>query len=279
MDEITTQPTIISPPFAQANNLAALEPRIRHGFFGRRGGVSQGIYASLNVGLGSADDSDHVRQNRSLIARCFDVSEPALLSLHQIHSAEVLWLDSAFSMTSDALPARPKADGMVTRQKGLALSALSADCVPILLADPVTGTIGAVHAGWRGALAGIAGRAVAQFVAHGARAEHILAAIGPAIAQTSYEVGPDLHDNFIQNDPANAQFFAQGRADRWHFDLKGFCAAQLRLSGVIQVETLPDDTCAQEDVYFSNRRAFQRAEPDYGRNLSVILLTPDRHSA
>lgn len=279
MSHIKRNPNTIRPPFAQAKNLAALAPAIRHGFFGRQGGVSQGIYASLNVGLGSADDPDHVRQNRSLIAQCFDLPASALLSLHQVHSADVLWVDSAFSMACEAVPARPKADGMVTRQKGLALSALSADCVPILLADPLTGTIGAVHAGWRGALAGIIDSAIRQFRAHGAQAAQLVAAIGPAIAQASYEVGPDLHEKFLQPDAANAQFFAQGRADRWHFDLKGYCAAQLRKNGVVQIETLADDTCAQEDLYFSNRRAFQRAEADYGRNLSVILLTPDQPGA
>jgi YfiH family protein len=255
-------------PSAVRSSLLAALAGVRHGFFGREGGVSTGIYASLNAGAGSQDDPQAVAQNRARIAAAFGLSPDRLLSPHQVHSAEAIVVDGPWQGE------RPRVDGLVTRCPNLAVSALAADCAPVLFADATARVVAAAHAGWRGALAGVLDRTVAAMVRAGAAKTRIVAAIGPCIAQASYEVGPEFEEAFLRDDDANARFFLAGAGDRRHFDLKAYCAARLRAAGVAAVDVLPDDTCAEEARYFSNRRAFRRAEGDYGRNLSVIALAP-----
>lgn len=247
---------------------------VRHGFFSREGGVSEGLYASLNCGLGSADRPDHVLINRARAAQAIDVASDALLTCYQIHSAEVVTVETAWPR--DRLP---KADAMVTRHAGIALGILTADCAPVLLADGAARVIGAAHAGWRGALGGVIGATVAAMVELGAEPKRIVAGIGPCIAQRSYEVGAEFPAPFLAADPAHEILFAPCAAAaargeiKYLFDLRGFVAAQLAKAGLAQVYDLPHDTC-REERFFSYRRACQRREPDYGRGLSAIALEP-----
>jgi YfiH family protein len=239
---------------------------VRHGFFGRRGGVSGGIFASLNVGLGSSDDPAAVRENR---ARTVAGVAPGatLVTLHQIHSAIVVPVTSGFADAD-----RPQADALVTATPGLALGILTADCAPILLADAEAGVIGAAHSGWKGALHDIAGATVAAMVALGARRERIVAAIGPCIARASYEVDAGFRERFLVDSAAHDGFFTRGRADRLQFDLEGFVAMRLAAAGVQKVTALGIDTCADPVRWFSYRRTTHAGEPDYGRQISLIAL-------
>lgn len=239
---------------------------VPHGFLGRRGGVSGGIFASLNVGLGSSDAPVAVRENRR---RAVDAVAPgaALVTLHQVHSNVVVPVTSAYPDAD-----RPHADAMVTATPGLALGILTADCAPILLADAQAGVIGAAHSGWKGALHDIAGATVTAMEALGARREHIVAAIGPCIARASYEVDAAFRDRFLTDDAAHDGFFARGRGDRFQFDLEGLVAMRLAAAGVRQVAALGIDTYPDADRWFSYRRTTHRSEPDYGRQISVIAL-------
>jgi YfiH family protein len=243
---------------------------VRHAFFTRQGGVSQGLYAGLNVGEGSDDAPEAVRENRRLTAAHFDLAEDRLATNYQVHSAD------AVALTDLAQLARPraKADALATNLPGVALGALSADCAPILLFDAEAGAIGAVHAGWRGALSGVAERAIALMVDQfGARPGRIVAAVGPCIAQASYEVGLEFRDHFVADDPGHAQFFATAAApEKRLFDLPGFVLSRLRAAGVEACEWTGHDTCADEARFYSNRRAVKRGEADYGRLLSAITL-------
>jgi polyphenol oxidase len=242
-------------------------PGVRHAFFTRKGGVSRGVYDSLNVGVGSRDDPDAVQENRARAAATLGIELPDLLTSFQIHSASVVVANTPFA-------ARPEADGVVTRVPGLACAALAADCAPVLLADAEARVVAAAHAGWKGALGGIVGAAVEAMEGQGARRERIVAAIGPCIAQASYEVGEDFFDRFIAEAPGSHVFFEGGdRPDKRKFDLPGFVLKRLQEAGVTQAEWVGRDTCAEEDLFFSNRRGVLRAEPDYGRLLSAILLT------
>ncbi len=231
------------------------------------GGVSTGIYASLNAGAGSRDDPAAITENRARIASAIGVAPDHLLSLYQIHSARALRVDEVWDK-------RPEADGHVTTTPGIALTALAADCAPVLLADPQARVIGAAHAGWKGALGGVLEAAFAEMVKAGARADRIVAAIGPCIHAASYEVGPEFRDTFTNADSANQPFFRPGVGDRLHFDLPGFCAARLQRLGLAAVDVIPADTCALEAEFFSNRRAFRAGEPDFGRNCAAIALLP-----
>jgi YfiH family protein len=239
---------------------------VRHGFVGRRGGVSTGIFASLNVGLGSSDLPEAVRENRR---RAVESVAPGatLVTLHQVHSAIVVPVTAAFPDAD-----RPHADALVTATPGLALGILTADCAPILLADAEAGVIGAAHSGWKGALHDIAGQTVAAMEALGARRDRIAAAIGPCIARASYEVDPAFRDRFIEQDRAHDSFFTRGRGDRFQFDLEGFVAMRLADAGVRQVAALGIDTYPDEGRWFSYRRTTHRSEPDYGRQISLIAL-------
>jgi len=237
---------------------------VPHGFLGRSGGVSQGLHAGLNVGWGSDDDRAAIVENRK---RAVEAVLPGatLLTVHQVHSPEVVtvtqpWPDDA----------RPKADALVTDRPGLLLGVLTADCAPVLLADPAAGVVGAAHAGWKGALAGVTDACVAAMEALGARRERIAAAVGPCIAQASYEVDADFEARFVVADTFNARFFRQGREGHAWFDLEGYVAARLEAAGVGTVEKLGLDTCADEPRFYSYRRATHRGEPGYGRQISVI---------
>jgi YfiH family protein len=249
-----------APPHWTAEGLA----NVKHGFFGRQGGVSRGIYASLNVGTGSGDDPEAVRENRRRIAAAFDIESVHLVGAHQVHSPNAVFIDAPW--TGD----RPHADALVTTTPGLALSILTADCAPVLLADKGAGVIGAAHAGWKGAIGGVLEATVAVMRERGAR--DISAAIGPCIHQASYEVGPEFEARFLEADTDNARFFAPGKGDRNHFDLPGYCASRLEGLGVERVDELPLDTCALEERFHSNRRAVLQNLSDYGRNCSAIAL-------
>ena len=239
---------------------------VRHGFAGRRGGVSAGIFASLNVGLGSGDDPAAVRENR---ARAVAAVAPgaALLTLHQVHSAIVVPVTHAIADAD-----RPHADALVTATPGLALGILTADCAPILFADAEAGVIGAAHSGWKGALHDIAGATVAAMEALGARRERIVAAIGPCIARASYEVDSGFRDRFLADDAAHDRIVAGGRAERFQFDLEGFVAMRLAAAGLQQVTALGIDTYADPARWFSYRRSSNAGEPDYGRQIALISL-------
>lgn len=256
------------PPFVQSHALAAI-PGVRHGFFGRKGGVSTGIYASLNTGPGSADAPAAIAANRACIAAALGVTEPErLLTANQVHSAIAIAVSAPFTDTAP----RPKADALVTTTRGLALGALAADCAPVLMADGQGQIIAAVHAGWRGALSGVTDAAIDAMVDLGADRASITAAIGPCISQTAYEVGPEFRTEFVDHSASNAKFFAAGAGDRSQFDLKWYVETRLLAAGVATVEILPPCTRWRNDAYFSHRASRAAGDPDYGRNLSVIAL-------
>lgn len=241
---------------------------IRHGFFTREGGVSEGLFASLNCGLGSADDRAAVLENRARAARRFGLAPERLATVHQVHSAEAVHASAAWTPEQS-----PRADALVTRTPGLMLGVLAADCAPVLLADPVARVIGAAHAGWRGAQAGVVDSAVAAMEALGAHRSAIVAAIGPCIAQASYEVSEEFSHGFAAQDADNAHFFAPGRrAGKLQFDLPGYLAHRIARLGLASVSVAGRDTQAEERLFFSYRRATLRGEGDYGRLLSAIAL-------
>lgn len=237
---------------------------LKHGFFTRIGGVSEGIYGGLNAGLGSSDNRDNVLENRRLITASLGLDAKALQSVHQIHSADVVSLDQP-------LAEAPKADAMVTATPGLALGILTADCQPVLFADTKNHVIGAAHAGWKGARSGVLQNTVEAMVNLGAERESIDAVIGPSISQRAYEVGPEFFDEFMGYNADFARLFAQGEGDRMMFDLPGFGLWCLRDAGV-EARWTGHCTYNDEARFFSYRRTTHRAEPDYGRLLSVISL-------
>jgi hypothetical protein len=245
-------------------------PPVRHAFFTREGGVSTGIYGSLNGGIGSSDDPAHVTENRRRMAERLGVAESALVSLHQIHSAEAVIVERPW--TRDA---RPRADGMATRVPGIALAISTADCGPVLFADAQARVVGAAHAGWRGALGGVLEATVAVMETLGAARRNITAVLGPTISQAAYEVGPELVAGFRQADPGNARFFRPGPRDGYAmFDLPGYIGARLAKAGVGAVADLGRCTYREEALFYSYRRTTHRGERDYGRLISAIALTP-----
>ena len=239
-----------------------------HGFLGRRGGVSTGIVAGLNVGSGSKDDPDAIAENRR---RAIDsvMTGAKLATLYQVHSAEARYVATPWAREE-----RPKADAMVTDQRGLLLGILTADCAPVLLADEKAGIVGAAHAGWRGALAGVTDSAIAAMEEIGADRGRIAAAIGPCIALPSYEVDEVFRDGFTQADPANDRFFIVAASGKLHFDLPAYVRHRLLAAGIGEVETIHLDTYCDADRFFSYRRATHRREADYGRQLSLIGIAP-----
>ena len=241
---------------------------IRHGFLTRHGGVSEGIYASLNCGLGSQDDQAAVVENRSRALRAAGLDPRSLSTAYQVHSARVAVVDESWDETQ-----RPQVDGLVTRTPGKSLGILTADCVPVLFADPEARVIGAAHAGWKGAVGGVLQETVAAMERLGATRARIQAGIGPAIAQKSYEVGPEFPQAFIARDPANGRFFKTStRCRHFMFDLTGFVAAELKALGLAGIALAGNDTCAEADDFFSYRRTTLAREPDYGRQISLIGL-------
>ncbi len=247
---------------------------IAHGFFTREGGVSSGDYTSLNVGLGSGDAADNVLENRHRIAHYLGAvwqGEPAadVVTAYQVHSARAVIVDQPFA--SDA---RPEADALVTAIPGMAIGVLTADCTPVLLADPAAKVVAAAHAGWRGAVGGILASAVEAMEQLGASRQRIRAAIGPTIHQQNYEVGPEFKRQFLDAAPGNARFFAlPPGGQREHFDLPGYCRLRLEDLAIGEIEDLELCTYKNESLFFSYRRKSHRNEADYGRQISAIVVT------
>jgi len=241
---------------------------VRHRFFTRKGGVSAGLYSSLNCGYGSGDSPDNVRENRRRVAETFGLDEPDLLTLHQIHSREVLTV-AQDRWTS---PGAPRADGLVTDRPGVALGVMAADCAPVLLADGEARVIGAAHAGWKGALGGVVEATIAAMEKLGARRERLKVAIGPCIGRDSYEVGPEFPAPFLAQDESNGAFFKpSARAGHFIFDLAGYLVKRIARVGVAATATGHDTLSGVED-FFSYRRNTLDGVRDYGRGLSAIAL-------
>lgn len=252
----------------EASTLAGV-PGIAHGFLSRGHGAGPGLYDGLNCGPGSRDDPARVRANRAAAAAAFGLGPGALVTAYQVHSAACVTVEAPW--TPDAAP---RADALVTDRPDVLIGVLTADCAPVLMADPEAGVVGAAHAGWRGALGGILEATLAAMTARGARPERIRAAIGPCIGKASYEVGPELQDQFVLDDPDNARWFdATGDGDRLLFDLEGYARARLARGGVPDPEGLGLDTLTTPDRFFSYRRNSLAGETDYGRLLSAIRLT------
>lgn len=239
---------------------------VRHGFLGRRGGVSTGLCRGLNVGLGSGDERESIRENRR---RAVSAVAPgaALVTLHQVHSADALHVTGPFPDDS-----RPRADAMVADRAGLVLGILTADCAPVLLADREAGVVGAAHAGWKGALAGVVEATVAEMERRGAARGRIAAAVGPCIGRRSYEVDDGFLSRFVAANGDFERFFAFRREGHHLFDLEGFVVSRLAAAGLGRIEALGEDTYSQPDRFFSYRRATHRGEPDYGRQIALIAL-------
>lgn len=236
-----------------------------HGFFTRKGGASSGIFAGLNCGPGSSDQAEVVAINRARVAEAMGVEAAHLLSIHQIHSADVIHV-------TGPLTEKPRADAMVTATPGLALGVLTADCQPVLFADPEARVIGAAHAGWRGTRDGVLEATVDAMVALGAKRENITAVIGPTISQSAYEVGPEFFEAFTDDDRSNARFFIAGTGDRYLFDLPAFGLSRLRAAGVGHAEWTRNCTYRDSERFFSYRRTTHAGEADYGRLISTIRL-------
>ncbi|SDW70263.1 conserved hypothetical protein [Ruegeria halocynthiae] len=239
---------------------------VRHGFFSRQGGASSGIFHGLNCGTGSSDLAEAVALNRRRVAEAMEVAPEAMIGVHQVHSPTVVTVDEP--MTGD----KPKADAVVTSTPGLALTILTADCQPVLFADPGANVIGAAHAGWRGALNGVLEATLDAMEALGARRKEIVAVIGPTISQRAYEVGSEFMDGFLADAPENARFFANGNGDRLQFDLPAFGLHRLREAGVGKAEWIRHCTYSDPDRFYSYRRSTHANEVDYGRLISAIRL-------
>ncbi len=238
---------------------------IRHGFFTRRGGASSGVFSGLNCGPGSSDQREAVTLNRSRVADAMGVAPDALISVHQVHSADVVTV-------TGPLAEKPRADALVTDRPGLALAVLTADCQPVLFADAQAGVVGAAHAGWRGALDGVLDATLDAMETLGASRAATTAVIGPSISQRAYEVGPEFLDDFMAEDADNARFFANGNGDRLLFDLPGYGLHRLRRAGIGQAEWTRHCTYDDPDRFYSYRRTTHAGEADYGRLISVIRL-------
>lgn len=248
---------------------ASSDNQISHGFFSRAGGVSEGVYRGLNVGLGSKDNRAHVEENRARVSGWFGLDPDRLVTVHQVHSPRV------HIATAENRSDRPQADALVTRTPGLALGVLTADCGPVLFADPDAGVIGAAHAGWRGAFDGVLESTVAAMQTLGAKPGRIVAVLGPSISQPNYEVGPEFVDRFVDRDPALEIYFQpSGKPGHALFDLRQFTLARLRAAG-LNATMLEDCTYADEAAWYSYRRATHRNEPDYGRQISAIAIKED----
>ncbi|MFL5193761.1 MAG: peptidoglycan editing factor PgeF [Microvirga sp.] len=254
--------------FIQAPALAS-HSGIRHAFFTRQGGVSDGIYASLNGGIGSSDEPAKVQENRRRMAAALGAKHDALISVHQVHSPDAVIVEGPWRGE------RPKADAMVTATPGLALGITTADCGPVLFADAEARVIGAAHAGWRGAVTGVLESTLTAMERLGARREKIVAVLGPTISQNAYEVGPDFIRRFAEEAPGHVRFFREAeKPDHAMFDLPGFIGARLEAAGVGEFTNLGLCTYSDEERFFSYRRTTHRKEPDYGRLISAITLTP-----
>ena len=248
-------------------NRASLLDGVPHGFLGRRGGVSLGDVAGLNVGHGSGDDPAVIAENRRLATEAV-APGARLVTVYQVHSPDCVAVGANPWQEAD----RPHADALVTDRPGLLLGILTADCAPVLLAVREAGVVGAAHAGWKGAIGGVTDNTIAAMERLGASASRIVAAVGPCIAQISYEVDQGFHDRFAAADPGNGAFFVAGREGHWQFDLEGYVARRLESAGIAAVERLRLDTYVSPDRFFSFRRATHRREAAYGRQISLIGL-------
>lgn len=257
----------------QLNPFALLHPaltstKVRHGFFTRKGGVSLSPYDSLNVGLGSKDNPDHVLENRARVAHSFGQTPKRLYTLYQTHSAEAFIVDEA-----NLDQQRLHGDGLVTASSNIILGVLSADCAPILFSDPQNNIIGACHAGWKGALLGIIEATLEKMCQIGAHVDQIKAVIGPTIGKESYEVSASYVDHFIQKDDMSASFFTKAHLnEKSYFDLPGYCQMRLLRAGVNNAHYTGHDTLMNEELFFSNRRSFHCGAQDYGRLISAIMI-------
>lgn len=263
--------TDTAPPVSSIQSPILQQGRVRHGFYTRQGGVSGGIYSTLNCGPGSDDDDTCVTENHRRVGLHLSGSGAPLVTLYQVHSADVVRVDAPFPTDQ-----RPKADGMVTDRPGIILGILTADCAPVLFADPDAGVIGAAHAGWKGAINGIIEATVHAMEGLGAVPSRIRAAIGPAISQASYEVSEQFRNTFVKAAPPLDRFFKEGaRPHHWQFDLEGYVRAQLDAAAVGRIDPLGRDTYSEEDLFFSYRRTTHRHEKDYGRQVSAIMIDHD----
>ena len=251
---------VLSPALTKAG--------IRHAFFTREGGISEGVYAGLNGGIGSSDKPEHVTENRARMAGYLGVPADNLLSLYQIHSPLALTVTEPWPRTK-----RPQADAMVTVKPGIALGVGAADCGPILFADPEAGVVGAAHSGWKGAIGGVLESTIATMEAEGARRSRMIVALGPMLSQANYEVGPEFRAAFLAENPENHRFFRQGVRENYpHFDLPGYIVSRLERAGVGEIDNLALCTYADEARFYSYRRKTHRNEPDYGRLIAAIRL-------
>lgn len=254
-------------PYIESPALSPFTMNWRHGFFGREGGVSTGLYKSLNAGPGSSDQGNRVKANRDRICVTLGALPGRMITLRQAHTNKAVIVDGPMSVAQ-----APEADAIVTATPGLVITALAADCAPILIGDPQANVIAAVHAGWRGAVTGVIEAAISSMETLGASPENMVAAVGPCISRDSFEVGPDFEKAFLDISPWCANLFDQGEGDRLKFDLKLYCRSRLMRAGVGKCEALGDDTMTQPDKYFSYRRSKAKNESDYGRNASSIML-------
>ena len=238
----------------------------RHGFFTRHGGISSGIYKGLNCGAGSTDQVDAVKKNKLLVCDAMGVSLDKLVTVHQVHSADVI------ISTEQSNGLAQKADAIVSKSKGLALGILTADCAPILFCDPNSGVVGAAHSGWQGAIKGIAQNTITKMIEIGADIANIQAVVGPCISQKNYEVGEEFLENFLIDDQYNMRFFANGKNDKYQFNLPGFCLHSLRNAGVTKPEWTGHCTYEDGNKFYSYRKSTHLNEPDYGRLISVISV-------
>lgn len=255
--------------FIEAPELSS-HSAVRHAFFTRQGGVSEGIYASLNGGLGSSDDPARIAENRRRMTDQLALSPTSLVSLYQIHSATAVFVEEPWSAQD-----RPRADAMTTRVPGLALGISTADCGPLLFADPENRVVGAAHAGWKGAFTGVVEATVAAMEELGAERTGIVAVLGPTIGPDAYEVGPEFSEKFLEEDAANARFFRPSTRDGHAlFDLPAYIASRIERAGIGEFADLRLCTYSDETRFFSYRRATHRGEADYGRLIAAIALTP-----
>ena len=267
MSTVRAAPESENPPYSTSPLLAQLDC-IAHGFFGARGGVSPGFYASLNCGHSSLDARAHVIENRRRVAACFGLKASSLYSLKQAHTPRVVVLGANSPQQFETV-----ADGMVTREPGIGLGSLGADCAPVLFVDPINRVIGAAHSGWKGALSGINEAVIAAMQELGAQVEHIRAAIGPAMQQRHYEVQEDFRQVFNRDSPIDASVFFGDRGARLFFDTPGYVRERLRRAGIHAIDQSDHDTYSQAGDYFSYRRSRREASGDYGRQISVICLS------
>ena len=259
---MTPVPKFISPL------LEHLDDNLNHAFFTRDGGVSGGFYSSLNCGYGSNDNPLHITENRRRACEALDTSLESLVTPFQVHGTTVRIVDGTRTHLTT-----PDADGLVTRNPGIALGILTADCAPVLFADPHARVIGACHAGWRGALKGIVESTLDTMEKLGADRDRICASIGPCIGQTSYQVGSELRDQFLRVNSGNSHWFQEDEASRYRFDLSGYISGRLAGAGVNTYDCIGRDNCAEEETLFSYRRSTHKNEPDFGRGLSAIMLS------